>query len=51
MDSARLEQSRLVREHNRLHAVSKVELHRDVCDVGLHGGVADVELARDLCVR
>jgi hypothetical protein len=34
-----------------LDAVAKVELLEDVRDVGLDGGVADVELLADLGVR
>ena len=45
-----VEEARLVREHDRLHAVTEVELQQDVRDVGLHSGVADVELPRNLRV-
>jgi hypothetical protein len=46
-----LEESRLVREHDRLHAVAQVELLKDVRDVRLDGGFADVKLVPDLRVR
>src|SRR4249920_1070409 len=49
--SAGVEEPRLVREHDRLDAVTKIELHQDVGDVGFHGGVTDVELAGNLRVR
>jgi hypothetical protein len=51
VDDVGLDESRLVGEHHRLHAVAKVELLQDVRDVGLHGRVADVELLSDLGVR
>src|SRR5581483_11020405 len=47
----RLEQPRLVREHDRLHAVAEVELLEDVRDVRLHRRVADEEPPADLGVR
>jgi hypothetical protein len=47
----RVEKPRLVREHNCLDTVTKVELLEDVRDVRLDGRVADVELAADLGVR
>jgi hypothetical protein len=46
-----LEGPRLVREHDRLYAVAQVELLKDVRDVSLDGGLADVELVADLRVR
>ena len=46
-----LEDPRLVREHDRLYAIAQVELLKDVRDVRLDGGLADVELVPDLCVR
>ena len=49
--SVRLEKTGLVCEHDRLHAVTQVELLEDVRDVGLHRRLADVELAADLGVR
>src|SRR5215211_4103537 len=49
--SAGVEEAGLVREHDRLDPVSEVELHQDMGDVGLHGGVADEELPPDLGVR
>jgi hypothetical protein len=45
-----LEEPSLVREHDCLDAVTEVELHQDVRDVGFHGGVTDVELAGNLRV-
>jgi hypothetical protein len=49
--SAGVEEPHLVREHDRLHAVSEVELHQDVRDMRLHRGVADEELVPNLGVR
>ena len=46
-----LEEPRLVGEHDRLYAVAQVELLKDMRDVGLDGGLADVELVPDLRVR
>ena len=46
-----LEESCLVGEHDRLYAVAEVELLKDVRDVRLDGGFADVELVSDLRVR
>ena len=46
----RLEEPRLVRKHDCLHAVAEVELVEDVRDVCLDGGLADVELEPDLCI-
>src|SRR5438128_1112489 len=46
-----VEKPRLVREHDCLDAVTKVELLQDVRDVRLDGRVADVELSADLGVR
>jgi hypothetical protein len=46
-----IEQSRLVGEHDRLDAVADLELLKDVRDVRLDRGLADVELASDLAVR
>jgi hypothetical protein len=43
--------ARLMGEHDRLYAVAEVELLEDVRDVGLDGGLADVELVPDLRVR
>ena len=40
-----VDESSLVREHDRLYAVAKVELLEDVRDVRLDGRLADVELA------
>jgi hypothetical protein len=39
------ERSLLVGGGDRLYAVTQVELLEDVGDVGLHGGLADVELS------
>ena len=44
------DESRLMREHDRLHAVAQVELLEDVRDVRLDRRVADVELLADLRV-
>jgi len=46
----RLEGPRLVGKHDCLDAVAEIELPEDVRDVCLDGGVADVELLRDLPV-
>jgi hypothetical protein len=46
-----LEEPRLVREHDRLRAVTEVEFLKDVRDVRLDGGLADGELVSDLRVR
>src|SRR5438093_11964717 len=46
-----VEKTRLVREHDRLDAVTEPELLEDVRDVRLDGGVADVELSSDLGIR
>ena len=46
-----IRRARLVREYDRLHAVAEVELLKNVGDVSLDGGLADVELLPDLCVR
>jgi hypothetical protein len=43
-------EARLVGEHDRLYAVSEVELLEDVRDVRLDRRVADVELLADLRV-
>ena len=45
-----LEEPGLVCEYDRLDAVAKAQLLEDVGDVGLDGGLADVELLSDLCV-
>jgi hypothetical protein len=45
-----LEEPCLVGEHDRLYAVAEAELLKDVCDVRLDGGLADVELVPDLRV-
>ena len=45
-----LEEPCLVGEHDRLYAVAEVELLKDVGDVGLDGGLADIKLVPDLCV-
>jgi hypothetical protein len=45
-----LEEPGLMGEHDRLHAVAEVELLKDVRDVRLDGGLADVELVPDLRV-
>src|SRR5438105_14123543 len=49
--NGRVEEPRLVREDDRLDAVTEVELLEDVRDVRLDGRVADVELSADLGVR
>ena len=46
----RLEETGLVREHDRLHTVAEVELLEDVRDVRLHGPLADEELLADFRV-
>ena len=46
----RLEQVRLVGQHDRLRPVAQVELLQQPGDVGLDGGVADEQLAADLGV-
>jgi hypothetical protein len=46
-----LEEPRLMGEHDRLYAIAEVELLKNVRDVRLHGGLADVELVPDLRVR
>jgi hypothetical protein len=43
-----LEGAGLVREHDRLNAVAKVQLVKDVRDVRFDSGLADVQLAADL---
>ena len=48
--AVRLEEARLVGEHDRLDAVAEVELLEDVGDVRLDGRVADEELLGDLGV-
>src|SRR5512139_2257728 len=45
------EQPSLVRQHDCLDPVAQIELLEDVRDVRLDGGLADVELLPDLCVR
>ena len=47
----RLDEARLVREHDCLHAVADPELLKNVRDVSLDGGLADVELVSDLSIR
>ncbi len=49
--TARLYESRLVREHDRLHPVAKIKLLENAGDVGLDGCLAEVELPGDLGVR
>jgi hypothetical protein len=51
LPGVRLEEACLVGKHDGLDAVAEVELLQDVGDVCLDGGVADVELSRDLPVR
>src|SRR5437867_12614319 len=48
---ARLHETALVCEHDRLRAVVQIELGEDACDVGLDRRVADEELTRDVAVR
>src|SRR5439155_24817599 len=48
---ARLDEARLVREDDRLHAVAQLELHQQVRHMRLHRRLADEELLRDLRVR
>ena len=50
LSRARLHEARLVREDDRLDAVSEPELPEDVSDVRLDGRFADEELLGDLCV-
>src|SRR5262245_15952227 len=48
---AGLDDPGLVGEDDCLHAVTQLELGQDVRDVGLHGRLAEEELAGDLGVR
>ena len=49
-DGSDFDETGLVGEDDRLHAVAQVELLEDASDVGLHGSVADDELGGDLGV-
>jgi hypothetical protein len=50
-DDSDFDETRLVGEDNRLHAVAYVELLEDASDVSLYGSVADDELSGNLGVR
>src|SRR6266566_9253387 len=46
--SAGLDQTALIGQHDRLHPVSQLELHKKIPDVTLDGCLSEVQLCRDL---
>src|SRR5437899_3667187 len=51
LDYSDFDETGLVGEDHRLHAVAQVELLEDASDVGFYGSIADDELGGDLGVR